>query len=297
MKNVALASLLAATVALAAAPAQAQNCPPGSWLCANLQIGGGVSVTPPPPPPPPQPVMQVQTQVQTPVVVVQAEVMPPPPAPVYIPPPPPPQRMVVVTQPEVTYTTTTYQYQYAGFTGRQTVGLGAWAGGLAMGSRESERGAGMGGVGGSLRFRYAPHFATELTLGVMGGTDYNGDNRAEFPVTVNQLFYLNPQNRLQVYGLLGLGASWAGVGYDDSLSTRRGDSASYAYFGAQVGVGLEWQITRHISLFGDARAFIRTRVDAEASSNPEFTRIHDGVRQTSNTSVGLLGSGGVMFYF
>ena len=43
---------------------------------------------------------------------------------------------------------------------------------------------------------------------------------------------------------------------------------------------------------GDARAFIRTRVDAEASSNPEFTRIHDGVRQTSNTSVGLLGTGG-----
>lgn len=284
MKNVALASLLAATVALAAAPAQAQNCPPGSWLCANLQIGGGVSVTPPPPPPPPQ----------TPVVVVQAEVVPPP-APVFIPPPPPPPpRMVVVTQPVVTYTA--YQYQPAGFSGRQTVGLGAWAGGLAMGSRESERGAGMGGVGGSLRFRYAPHFATELTLGVMGGTDYNGDNRAELPITVNQLFYLNPQNRLQLYGLIGLGVSWAGVGYDDRMSTRR-DSAEYAYFGAQAGVGLEWQLTRHISLFGDARAFIRTRVDAEASSNPEFTRTHEGVRQTTNTSVGLLGTGGVMFYF
>lgn len=290
MKNVTLASLIASAVALAAVPAQAQNCPPGSWLCANLQIGGGVSVNPPPPPPP----------MQTGVVVVQAEVTPPvyvpPPQPVYI---PPPQQFVVVTQPEVTYTTTTTTYQYAGYNGRQMVGLGAWAGGLGFGGRHADRSGGMGGVGASLRFRYAPHFATELSLGLMGGTDYNGDTRAEFPVTVNQLFYLNPQNRLQVYGLLGLGGSWAGVGYnDDNIRGRGGrDSAGYAYFGAQAGVGLEWQITRHLSLFGDARAFIRTRVDAEASSNPEFSRVQGGVRETTNTSVGLMGTGGVMFYF
>jgi len=290
MKNVALASLIASAVALAAAPAQAQNCPPGSWLCANLQIGGGISVNPPPPPPPPQ---------QTGVLVVQAEVMPPPPAPVYIPPPPPPQQMVVVTQPEVTYTTTTYQYGYTGYAGRQTVGLGAWAGGLGFGGRHADRSGGMAGVGASLRFRYAPHFATEVSLGVMGGNDYNGDARAEFPVAVSQLFYLNPQNRLQVYGLLGLGGSWAGVSYDSANLSERGgrESAGYAYFGAQAGVGLEWQITRHLSLFGDARAFIRTRVDAETSSNPEFSRLQGGVRETTNTSVGLLGTGGVMFYF
>ncbi|MBL8602962.1 MAG: outer membrane beta-barrel protein [Myxococcales bacterium] len=265
--------------------AHAQTCPPGSILCANLQFGAGVSVNTVPPPPPPMPA--------APVVIVQA---PPPPPVYYAPPPPPPTRMVVVTQPEVAYTTTTYQTY--GFAGRQQLGFGVFGAGLALGERESSRGAGMGGVGANMRFRYSPHFATELAIAAVAGRDYNGDDRAEVPLTVSQLFYFNPQNRLQLYALVGLGGSFAGVTYTDASARERGrDNAAYGYFGAQAGLGLEWQLSRNFSLFGDFRGFIRTRVDNEVEINPEFRRAQGGRVETTNTSAGVMGTFGGMFYF
>ncbi len=269
MNKTALSSLISLGALLVASTASAQPCPAGSWLCANLQIGGGVAVTPPPPPPPPA------------TVVVEAQ-------PVYV---PPPRTYVVTTTPVVTYQRT---YNVVGFNRDQTVGIGAFASGISLGSRE--HGGGLGGAVAAARFRYHPYLATELTLGVYGGSDYNGDARAEVPATLSELVYFNPMHRLQVYGLIGIGGSWATVEYANP-SARGRDAGGYAYIGGQLGLGLEWQITRHFALFTDVRAFLRTRIDSETQINPEFSRTNGGRTETTNTSAGVVGNLGAMFYF
>lgn len=273
MKKSALTSLFSLGTFLVASTASAQPCPPGSWLCANLQIGGGVSVTPPPPPPPPPP--------QPPVVIVQAE-------PVYV---PPPQTYVVTSTPTVTYQNT---YRVWGLGTDNNFGIGAFASGISLGSRDHSSSL-LGGVAVA-RFRYHPYFATELTLGLYGGTDYNGDTRAEVPLTVSEMVYFNPMHRLQVYGLLGIGSSWATVNYANPTARGR-DTGSYTYIGGQVGLGLEWHITRRFALFTDVRGFLRTRVDSETDTNPEFTRTLGARTETSNSSLGVVGNIGAMFYF
>jgi hypothetical protein len=155
----------------------------------------------------------------------------------------------------------------------------------------------MGGAGATLRFRTHPMFAGELSIAGMVGTDYNGDARTELPITLSGIVYFNPQNRFQLYGVAGMGVSLAGVAYNDPRS-RPDDTAAYAYFGGLAGLGVEWQLSPHFSLFGDARAFIRTRIDREADENPEFSRVDsDGHRQTTNVSAGVVGQLGGIFYF
>lgn len=299
MKKIALSSLASLSVALMSSAALAQDCPPGA-VCAGAQIntgvfgiggsisiGGGVA---------PRPAAPVYVQPAAPVYVQPVApvyvqpVMPPPPTVVYVQQP----TRYVVQQP-VTYTTTTYQW--AGLQRGQTVGLGAFASGLSFGGRGGEN-VSLWGAGATARFRYHPYLATEATLGGYYGRDYNGDQRAEVPVTVNELIYFNPMHRLQVYGILGVGLSWATVQYEGLNAVTRGrDTAGYAYIGGQAGLGLEWQITRNFSLYTDARAFIRTRVDAEIESNPEYTRSNGTRTESTNTSAGVTGQLGAMFYF
>ena len=77
-KALASASLLLGVVA--AAPAAQAQCPPGSWLCADISINGGVGIG-------------------APMVYVQPPPPPPPPQVVYVQQPPPPPRVVYVQQP------------------------------------------------------------------------------------------------------------------------------------------------------------------------------------------------------
>lgn len=297
MKKIALSSLLASASLLVTSLAQAQNCPPGSWLCADVQIGGGIGggvvigggrpVPPPaplpPPPPPPAP----------PVVVYQ-------PAPVYVqPPPPPPQPVLIVRQAPVYYTTTTYAPAPVTPDRPQTLGLGAYASGLFMSRDEGSRGAAaMGGGGVMMRYRHTPHLASEATLAGMFGTDYNGDARAEIPVTVGGVVYFNPRNRFQVYGLLGAGMSFASLRYDHDNARDRGrDEAAYTYIGGYAGLGAEWQLSRNFSLLFDVRGFVRGRVDRDVRTNPEFTRLNGTHVETTNVSMGMTGQLGAMFWF
>ncbi|MDB4931056.1 MAG: hypothetical protein JWM10_3540 [Myxococcaceae bacterium] len=294
MKKIALTSLVTLSATLFSAAALAQECPPGSFCAGaqlntgifgiggSVQINGGVA---------PRPVY-VQP---APPVYVQA------PQPVYVQPQTiyvqQPTRYVITQQP-VQYTTTTTAYQWVGLSRGQTVGLGVFGSGLSYGGGRGDNQVAMGGVGASMRFRYHPYLATELTLGGYFGRDYNGNQRAEVPATVNELIYFNPMHRLQVYGILGVGVSWATVQYDGLDAVTRGrDTAGFAYVGGQAGLGLEWQITRNFSLFTDARAFIRTRVDSEIETNPEYTRTNGTRTETTNTSAGVTGQFGAMFYF
>lgn len=300
MKKIALSSLLCVSATLFSTVALAQECPPGSF-CAGAQvntgifgIGGNIQINPgvvtqprpvyvQPAPPPPQPVYVQQPVYVPPPVYVQQ--------PVYVAPP----VRYVVAQP-VTYTTTATSYQWIGLQRNQAFGLGAFASGLGGGSGDHR--LSLWGAGATARFRYHPYFATEFTIGGYFGRDYNGDQRSEVPVTVNELIYFNPMHRLQVYGILGVGLSWAAVQYEGLNAVTRGrDNGQYTYVGGQAGLGLEWQITRNFSLFTDARAFVRTRVDGEVNTNPEYTRSNGTHTETTNTSVGITGQLGAMFYF
>lgn len=305
MKKIALSTVLASATLLATSLANAQDCPPGSWLCAGLQIGAGVSGgvviggprrgPPPPPPPPPPPA----TVVQAPTLEFQAGATIVP-QPVYV--QPSPQQVVIYRQAPVVYTTTYLQPQPVAAPApaqRQQFGLGAYASGLFLGGGESSRSRpAVGGAGVVVRYRHNPHIASEVTLAGMFGNDYNGDRRAEVPVTVGGVVYFNPQNRFQVYGLLGAGLSFASVQYDAANARVRGmDQASYLYLGGYAGVGAEWQLSRSFALFFDVRGFIRGRVDRDAESNPEFSRVQGTRTQTSNASMGMSGQLGGMFWF
>ncbi|MCL2449876.1 MAG: porin family protein [Polyangiaceae bacterium] len=258
------------------------SCPPGSWFCSQPpQAEGPVQglqplpdpnapdVAPPPPPrrhrrPPPPP--------PPPIVVYQA-----PPPPFEIPPPPPPHyeytpRREPVTRP-------------------REWGLNLHVEGAAVGHGAGNAGLGGGGLG--LRYKPNPHFGIETDLDLIGGTDYQNDSRTETAFSVNGLLFLNPRSRAQIYLLAGFGWSDAHVNCDSSACSGPLER-HYTYFGGQLGAGLELRLARAFALNGDVRGFIRTRVDGEAESEPEFI---DQYGRTSNTSGGALFTGGMTIYF
>jgi opacity protein-like surface antigen len=159
--------------------------------------------------------------------------------------------------------------------------------------------AGMGGAGLGLRFRPTPQLALEGDLDFVGGHDYQGASRNETAFTMNGLLFLNPRSRAQVYLLAGIGWSWAHVSCDptdDNCSSASAppSDAHYTYFGGQAGVGLEFRLSKMVALGADMRAFVRGRTDQQAQSQPEFTNSNG---QTTNTSAGVLFTGGMTLYF
>jgi hypothetical protein len=156
----------------------------------------------------------------------------------------------------------------------------------------------MGGATGALRLRPNDgHLAVELGIGTYAGEDYNGLDRVEVPLTVDVLAFANPDDQLQVYGLLGVGMSFAHVeGFDDS--SDRFFQRDYAYFGGEVGLGLELRLSENFALNGDVRGFLRERVDDAAE--PEFVERDDNGRLTgriTDTSGGALVTLGGTLYF
>lgn len=315
MNRLALSSLvLGLAAATPAAFAQTPNCPPGSWLCADVSINGGISgnvqvgpVAPIPPqvvvqppqrvymtPPQPQPVVYVQP---APRVWVQ-------PAPrVYVQPPP-----VVVYQPQqpVYYYQQPQQYQLYYQPGMQMQQRSTMFGLMAGGGFSYLGGPGSGLLGeGSVGFRVRGrgHWGFEGLVGVAGGRDYNGDNRLEVPVALSGMVYFNPQHAFQVYGLFGVDYSWASLRYTSDHALERGlSSSNYQYLGGHAGLGFEWHLGPVFALWADARGFVRGRIDGSAASNPEFSRqVVDNAgtvtTQSSNTSMGVLTQAGVALFF
>jgi len=149
--------------------------------------------------------------------------------------------------------------------------------------------ASMGGAGAGLRYKPTRSFGLEADFDFVGGTDYQGNSRSERAFSLNALLFLNPRSRAQFYLLAGFGWTGANVA-NDSLGTQ----ASYSYFGGQAGGGLEIRLSRSLALDMDLRGFIRSRTDALAATQPEFT---DPSGRTTNTSAGGLLTGGMTLYF
>ncbi len=69
----------------------------------------------------------------------------------------------------------------------------------------------MTGVGFALRYKPIPSFGLEAGFDFLGGRDYQNNFRHETEFTVNAMVFVNPQSRVQLYFLAGLGGAWAHV--------------------------------------------------------------------------------------
>lgn len=159
--------------------------------------------------------------------------------------------------------------------------------------------AGMGGLGFSFRYRPVPHFALDAGLDILGGVDWQGNRRQEDVLSLSGMLFFNPRDPLQVYSLFGINFSGAEVRARESEDSE-GDEFSedeqhYRYFGGQLGLGLEWRVSRRTALGVDVIGFIRGRTDDKARYEPEFVDEDTGL--TTNTSGGGLFRGGITFYW
>ncbi|MFO0692249.1 MAG: hypothetical protein U0230_01715 [Polyangiales bacterium] len=307
-KRIALLLLAVAGILVPGGTASA-DCPPGTRFCAQVQVNGGVyvqrpasrvvvQINRPAPPPtvvyaqavPPPPVVYANPQPPPPVVVQQ----PAPPVVVVRPAPPPPPPMVVVPPPQ-------QQTVYVRPAPRQTV-IVRTGGSVGYGPRPATgqvglhfslggaggSGAALGGFSGALRIRPVDHFAIDLGVGTYGGRDYYDNNRIEVPLTLDGLFFVNPQNVVQLYVVGGPGFSF---GLIENTAGSGVYDHRYTYFGGSLGGGLEFRIRPGFALNLEARGFMRYNF---AGTTPEYV---SSTGNTTNTSAGWMASGGLTVYF
>lgn len=246
----------------------AKDCPPGSWFCGETQ---------------PAPAESSDLQQLPDGEKKPAEARTPPPVVVYQPPP------TVVVQPREA--PPAYYYVPRVAPKKREWGVNLHVGGAMLGSRQ-HRDAGMILAGVGIRYRPVPVFALQVDFDFAHGRDYNAHLRNERALTVNGLFFLNPQHKTQVYLLAGFG--WAGASATNDRTGGRDVEYEYGYFGGQAGAGLEFRLSKHVALNFDVIGFVRGRVDDNRRAYPEFT---DENGNTTNASGGGLFRGGLTFYW
>jgi len=309
-----LSTLVSAVVVGLSAPALAQdaNCPPGAWFCEDTPVEAPPTAAPAPAEKPAETPAAKDTKPPPPngrgavVIPPPAGKAAPPPVVVYQPVPnaPPPQVIIVspgAPRPRVVYPVPPPPPKRPPW--RPEWGLNLRLEGVAMAHEGAAEDAGMGGIGIGLRYRPVPAFAIEGDLDLIGGTDYNGFERAEVPLAFNGLLFVNPRSRVQFYFIGGFHVAWAKVRSDQAspLLTRNtedndgwGDyEQEYSYFGGQLGIGLEFRLSRRVALDIDLIGFFRGRTDD--GDLPEFVDWDTG--RTTNSSGGGLFRGGVSFYW
>lgn len=156
--------------------------------------------------------------------------------------------------------------------------------------------AGMGGLGAAFRMRLHPVFALDIGVDFLGGRDFNGNARAEGVLSANGLLYLNPRQRVELYLLAGLFTSRAQVDVHYLGGERVAPyDASYAYFGGQLGLGVEARLSRRVSAQADVLGFVRERSRRYRYFAPDF--VDPETHRTTNRSGGGLVRGGFTFYW
>jgi hypothetical protein len=157
--------------------------------------------------------------------------------------------------------------------------------GVALGA--GDRDAGLGGIGVSLRYFFLPGLALDLGLDSFGGTDYNGYDRSEGSLSLSTLLFLNPEQQIRTYMLLGFHLSGARVDV-------AGEGQDWSYAGGQAGLGLEFMLGPGAALGVDMLGFLRGRTDERAAREPEFT---DDFGNMTNLSGGGVFRGFVSLYW
>ena len=145
--------------------------------------------------------------------------------------------------------------------------------------------------GGGVGFRAAPlsHLALDLALDAVYGRDYFDAKRFEGAISGAMVAFLNPGDYVQVFVNTGLFHSWASVDPKDA------GSRTYRYWGAFMGLGAEYPLSRTYAFSLDLAGFIRGRADHGARAEPEFIDKKTGA--TSNASGGALLRGQITRYF
>ena len=340
----------AMSISVPAFAQSAQNCPPGAWFCADAGVKVQV---------PTQQVPQVAPQitvpaVEEPQVLPQEPAAPPrviirraptaqPPVVVYQPVPAAPPTQVIVVTPGYGYGSYGGYGAYGGYARpapppmptvqrvlppreprwRSEFGINLRVEGVALGRPQGAAfNAGLGGVGLSLRYRPVPAFAFDLGIDVLAGTDYNGFQRTEIPISLGGMLFLNPKSRVQFYLTGGAHFSRAQVRSDlpaPQLGSVDGGAqygATYTYFGGQGGGGFEFRLSRRVALDIDCIGFFRKRLNADDGhahayggegdyahghdTQPEFVEVGPtGIPtgRTTNTSAGAIVRGGLTFWW
>jgi hypothetical protein len=163
--------------------------------------------------------------------------------------------------------------------------------GVLLGRSARYGDTGMGGLGASLRYQPLPAVAVDLGLDLIGGTDYNGFDRAELMWSLSGLFYFNPRMPLKAYMIGGLNMSAADV---EVIYVDGSDDQTWHYFGGHLGLGLQAELTPRLALDFDLTGFLRGRTDSRARREPEFI---DSNGRMSNMSGGALLRGGLTFFW
>jgi hypothetical protein len=158
-------------------------------------------------------------------------------------------------------------------------------------------GAGLIGLGLSLRYRPIPIFAVDLSGDFMVGVDGNGLERREIPLGLSALFYFNPEDVAQFYAFAGPEFTFAQVFADEpqaQLADRTSDE--YNYLGGRIGVGLELRVSELVGINIDGYGLLRTRMDDDYGGRyPEYYDERTG--DSSNTTGALMLRGGATFWF
>lgn len=336
------AFIVAATMSLPLTAFARDACPPGAWFCEaddaasapnTRDVDTEEALPPPPPadslPAPEEREVHVQSREgrmpQPPVVVYQPRQTSRPTTQIIIIAPggthivrkaPPPVRHapVLVRRTRVRTTTTQAVRPVQQRQWRSEWGINARIEGVSFGGDRNSNmaaasNAGMGGFGVSLRYRPWAHFALDAGFDVVGGTDFNGFERVETPFSVNGILYFNPRSRSQFYVIGGVNWSHASVRSDEpspmltAASDGTGYSADYKYFGGQLGVGLEFRLSKRLAFNVDVLGFVRSRSDVDDDHHKD-NRTSDkpaefinATGQTTNTSGGGLFRGGLTLWW
>ncbi|MBM4374947.1 MAG: hypothetical protein FJ095_07665 [Deltaproteobacteria bacterium] len=157
--------------------------------------------------------------------------------------------------------------------------------------------SGVGGIGGSLRYRPILPVALDLGIDVFGGIDANGWARREVPLSASALVYLNPKSRAQFYLVGGVSYTFAAVQSNVALENLAGGTYDeYNYAGLHAGLGFEFRLSTAIGFHLEALGVGRTRVDSDG--NGRFTEYYDPqTGLASNTSALGLGRAGVSIWW
>ena len=114
-------------------------------------------------------------------------------------------------------------------------------------------------AGAHLRYRMTPF------LGFEGAVDYRKDTYLDgelavkfYPVMASLMLYIIPEGPFNPYLLGGVGFYFTTTDFGDGASETHHD------FGYHVGVGLNWNVSAHLAIFGEFRYL---QVDVQVERN------------------------------
>lgn len=154
-------------------------------------------------------------------------------------------------------------------------------------NKETHPKAGMSGVGVGLRFVPAPFIALEPAIDGLSGRDQLGRQRNETTLAFNTVFFLNPDDPIQIYGLLGVFTTSAEVKGTPEAPVSHG--GRFSYVGGQIGAGIELRLAPALAFNGEIIGYARQR-----NEMPAQTETAQDLRRDSGG--GLL-RGGMSLYF